>query len=196
MTLKEYLAASVEAPGPPRGKGVESDWFEVSKLDLNSGLLWMGDPQCSWSEAEDDDCSIQLPPGPYLLLAKGIDYGGRRFVSRVRIVSEAAPDVVTLSEEIDDTGTDSGRLGFADCHSLRAAYAATCGDDDDEFLDMIEEGITGPIGVFKPDPDGVGELVYLRSGMGDGGGPVLQLTDETGNVVGVEHEFIDPNDEW
>ena len=196
MRLQDFLAESIESPGPPRGHGVETDWLDVDDLSIKSGLLWIGDPQCSWSETQDDDCSISMPPGSYRLHAKGIDIGGRRFVSRIRLLLVTVLDDVTLGGEISDTGTDSGRIGIADCVAIRAAYEATCGDDDDEFLDMIEDQISGQIGVFQPDPEGEGKLHYLRSGMGDGSCAVAQVVSQAGDRVGIECEFIDADVEW
>lgn len=196
MKLQDFLSESIESPGPPRGRGVETDWLDVDTLPLESGLLWIGDPQCSWSETQDDDCSISLPPGSYRLLAKGIDIGGKRFVSRIRLLSAMVLEDVSLGDEIADTGTDSGRLGVADCVAIRTAYEATCGDDDDEFLDMVEDGVTGHIGVFQPDPEGESRLLYLRSGMGDGSCSVVQVVSQAGDLVGVECEFIDAEIEW
>jgi hypothetical protein len=193
MTLEEFLEDSREGKPPEGTVGVETDWLPVATLKLTTGRLWIGDPQFAWAEAnEGEGCVIDLPRDDYHIEAKGIDFEGVRFASRVRIYRDGSREI-TASDAFGDAGTDSAQIGIADQMALKASFYAACGDDVDAALDMLEENIDSAVGIFEPDPGGAGCLVYLPSGMGDGGGPVLRLLSD-GQCVGIEQEFIDASE--
>ena len=75
-------------------------------------------------------------------------------------------------------------------HPHKASFDAAFGDDVDAALEALEENVDTDVGVFEPQPGGDGRLVFMPSGLGDGGGPVLKLLSD-GQCVGIEHEFID-----
>lgn len=195
MTLEEFLQESSEDEPADGTIGVETDWLSVAPLKLTTGRLWIGDPQFAWAEAnEGEGCIIGVPVGDYHVEAKGIDFNGSRFVSRVRVYRDGSHDI-SVGDPFGDAGTDSAQIGVADQKALKASFDAACGDDVDAALDMLEENINSNVGVFEPDPRGDGRLIYLPSGVGDGGGPVLQLLSN-GQCVGIEHEFIDANEPY
>lgn len=190
MTLEQFLNDSNGEFPEPASTGVESDWLYVATLRVPTGALWIGDPQFSWAEAnEGEGCVIEVLEGEYRVEAKGIDFDGARFASRIRVYRNGSNDIV-VGDECGEAGTDSGQIGVADQKALKAAFDAVCGDDVDAALDLLESGISSPMGTFQPDPDGEGRLVFLPSGVGDGGGPVLQLMSND-QCVGIEHQFID-----
>jgi hypothetical protein len=195
MTLEEYLQESRDDEPADGIVGVESDWLSVAAMKVTTGTLWIGDPEFSWAEAnEGEGCLIDLPIGDYRVEAKGIDFNGSRFVSRVRVSRDGSQDV-TVGDVFGDAGTDSAQIGVADQKALKSSFDAACGDDVDAALNMLEENINSNVGIFEPDPDGDGRLVYLPSGLGDGGGPVLQLLSN-GQCVGIEFEVIDANEPY
>ena len=190
MTLEEYLQDSRDELPPDGAVGTETEWLSVATLELTTGKLWIGDPQFAWAEAnEGEGCLIELPNGSYQVEAKGVDFAGSRFVSRIRVYRAGSTDIA-VGDEIGEAGTDSAQIGVADQQALKAAFDESCGDDVDAALDMLEENIDGAVGVFEPVPDGDGRLVFLPSGVGDGGGPVFELL-EGRERVGIEHAFID-----
>ena len=196
MSLKRFLAMSWGTLPAEGTVGVETDWLDVASLRVVSGHIWIGDPQFAWAEAnEGGGCVIELPSGNYIVEAKGIAFGrprflrGSRFVSRVRVRQEGTqqPEVGDI---VGDAGTDSGQIGIADPIALKSSFDAVCGDDVDRALDMLEKGIHSRIGIFCPARGrDDGRLVYLPSGFGDGGGPVVRLLNDH-ECVGLEHEFI------
>lgn len=170
--------------------GVESGWLPVATLELVTGVLWIGDSQFSWAEAnEQEGCRVMLPNGVYQVEARGIDFAGTRLASRLRVRLARATEVA-VGDEIGEAETDSAQVGVADPGALKSAFDAACGDDEDAALDLLEEGTESAPGVFEPQPGKPGRLVYVPSGLGDGGGPVLELLS-AGERVGVEHAFID-----
>jgi hypothetical protein len=175
--------------------GVETDWLDVASLRVVSGKIWIGDPQFAWAEAnEGEGCVVELPAGNYTVEAKGIAFGrprflrGSRFVSRVRVRQEGT-QLLTAGDVVGEAETDSGQIGIADPTALKSSFDAVCGDDVDRALDMLEKGINARIGIFEPDRRSDGRIVYLPSGFGDGGGPVVRL-QHGHECVGLEHEFI------
>lgn len=194
MSLKRFLAMSWGMLPAEGAVGVETDWLSVARLRVVSGRIWIGDPQFAWAEANDAGCGIEMPAGNYLVEAKGIAFGrprflrGLRFVSRVRVRQEGAQPL-RIGDVVGEAGTDSGQIGIADPVELKSSFDAVCGDDVDRALDMLEKGIRRQIGVFRPARGRDGCVVYLPSGFGDGGGPVVRLLNDHA-CVGLEHEFI------
>ncbi len=195
MSLKRFLALSWGSLPKEGAVGIETDWLHVASFRVVSGNVWIGDPQFSWAEANGGDgCVIAVPPGRYVVEAKGIAFGSlrflriSRFVSRVRVRAEAAQPLRS-DEIVGEAETDSGQIGIADPIALKSSFDAVCGKDVDRALDMLEKRINARIGVFKPSRGHDGRLIYLPSGFGDGGGPVVRLLDGE-QCVGLEHEFI------
>ena len=195
MTLKAYLQQSSEDQPAESTVGVETDWMMLATLKLTTGRLWIGDPQFAWAEAnEGEGCVIDLPVGVYHVEAKGIDFNGSRFASRIRVYREGSQDI-TFGDPFGTAETDSAQIGVADQKALKSSFDTACGDDVDAALHMLEENIDSIVGVFEPVPGGDGRLVYVPSGLGDGGGVVLQLLSD-GQCVGIEHEFINANEPY
>jgi hypothetical protein len=89
MRLSDYLEKN-EPGDPPAGTiGAESDWLEVGTLEVTTGSLWAGDPYLC---TPDDGCVVKVPPGTYIVEAKGMDFDGRRRVSRMRAYLEDSTD--------------------------------------------------------------------------------------------------------
>lgn len=190
MTLREYLRISRPAAPPSGAIGAESEWMAVADLESTAGTLWIGDPQFFWAEAyEGGGCRVDVSVGSYVVEAKGIDFNGSLYVSRLRVVRQGATEC-SPGGIVGEAETDSAQLGIADIGALKAALAAACGDDEDVAFDLLEEGVDGDIGVFEPQPGHAGRLVYLPSGFGDGGGPVWELVSGR-TRIGFEHEMID-----
>ncbi|MDP6442207.1 MAG: hypothetical protein QGG36_07885 [Pirellulaceae bacterium] len=195
MTLNEYLEQSRDEEAPRGTVGRESEWMTVATLTVKSGRLWIGDPQFSWAEAnEGEGCVVDVPPGEYQVEAKGVDFAGVRVVRSVRAYLSGSAELVQ-GAEVDEAGTDSGQIGLADQPELKASFDVACGDDVDAALDMLEEGVDGPVGVFEPVAGGSGKVVFLPSGFGDGGGPVIELQSDAARV-GIEHAFFAPDEPY
>lgn len=193
MSLRDFLNASSSDEPDPGTIGNETDWFKVGTLPIPTGHLWMGDPQMSWAEASSEDgCVVIVPSGIYRVEAKGIDFNGSRFVSRIRVLLDGVGEV-TLGDECGEAGTDSGQIGVADQQALKSAFEARFGDDVDAALECLEDAFHSEVGVFVPEPGSETSLVYVPSGFGDGGGPVFQLLSGE-KCVGIEHAFIDASD--
>lgn len=111
-----------------------------------------------------------------------------RFVSGFR-VRKRGTQQPTRGGVVGDAGTDSGQIGIADPVALKSSFDTVCGDDVDRALNLLAKGIKSRVGIFRPKRGGAGCLVYLPSGFGDGGGPVVQLLQD-GECVGLEHEMI------
>ena len=195
MALKRFLFMSGGNLPADGAVGAETDWLYVASLRVVSGFLWIGDPQFSWAEAnEGGEDAIEVASGNYIVEAKGIAFGrprllrGSRFVSRVRVRREGIQRF-QIGDVAGEAETDSGQIGIADPAALKSSFDAVCGDDVDRALRMLENGITSRIGVFDPKRGSDGRLVYLPSGYGDGGGPVVRLLRGE-ECVGIEHEFI------
>ena len=195
MTLRSFLAMSWGRLPAEDAVGVETDWLAVARLRVKSGAIWIGDPQFAWAEAnEDSGCVVAVAAGDYAVEAKGIAFGraqflrASRFVSRVRVRKQGVAQPTT-GDVVGEAGTDSGQIGIADPAALKSSFDAACGNDVDRALDMLKKGISSRIGVFDPKRGSDGRLVYLPSGFGDGGGPVVRLLDAR-ECIGLEHEFI------
>lgn len=193
MTLQEYLQSSRAAEPTSGAIGAESEWMAVADLEATAGTLWIGDPQFCWAEAyERGGCRVDVPVGNYVVEARGIDFNGSRYVSRLRVIRQGATEC-SSGGIVGEAETDSAQLGIADIGALKAALAAACGEDEDVAFDLLEEGVDADIGVFEPQPGHAGRLIYLPSGFGDGGGPVWELVS-SGARIGIEHEMIDASE--
>ena len=190
MTLRDFLNDSRGGQPAEGAVGAETDWMPVALLELTTGRLWIGDTQFAWAEAnEGEGCVVEVPPGDYRVEAKGIDFEGSRFVSRMRVLREGSQDA-TVGDVVGEVKTDSAQIGVADQIALKAAFDAACGDDGDAAVEMLEANTNADVGIFQPDPRGDTRLVYMWSGHGDGGYSVMQLLSG-GQCVGIECEFID-----
>ncbi len=100
---------------------------------------------------------------------------------------------ITVGSSFGNAGTDSASIGIADQKAIKASLDATFGHDIDAMLKLIEVHWTTSVGVIDPEPSGDGRLVYMQSGFGDCGGPVLRLLSDD-QPVGLEFEFINANE--
>jgi hypothetical protein len=188
VKLKAYLAKGKEAP--PKGPtSKETTWMFVERLVVSTGKLWIGDPRMSWAECRNDEgCTLKLPNGTYVVEAKAQEFGAPRLVTRLRAYLDEAEDLKP-GKEIGEAGTDSGQMGVCDPKLLMAAFAAAFENDEDQILDSLESAFDDHCGIYRPKPKTDGCIVYVPSGFGDGGGPVLELRSGR-RTVGFETKFI------
>lgn len=188
MKLKAYLANGKSTP--PRAPDCkETDWMLVDRFVVSCGTIWIGDPVFSWAECRDSSgCTLNVPSGVYVVEAKARDFGGTRLVTRMRVYLDASGEL-TLGTAIGDAGTDSGQLGVCDPELIIQAFAAAFANDEDQILDSLKSAFDDSCGVYRPNAKAEGCVVYVPSGYGDGGGPVLELRAGR-RAVGLETEFI------
>jgi hypothetical protein len=163
MDLETYIGDNEFGLQPPAERGVETDWLPLLELDVPSGRLWMGDPCMLHAE---DGCCIDVPPGRYAVEAKCLDFGGDKFISRLR--AYPCGTAVSVGDEVGETGTDSAAIGVAD---IVEAEAALAGQGDDVY-ERLDEQVSGRCGIVRLD-QGV-DVPYVNSGIGDGSGPPLR----------------------
>src|SRR5262245_49451770 len=78
VRLADVLQKNNRGDQPAGTVAVESDWLEVGTLEVTTGSLWAGDPCVCNGE---DGCVVKVPRGKYLVLAKSMDFAGRKRVS-------------------------------------------------------------------------------------------------------------------
>lgn len=171
------------------GIGRESDWLEFAKLSAPSGRLYVMDPGMLPDAA--DGCAINLPPGEYSITAKVITYWKDSRVSRLRIAQPGATG--TVGGKIGEVSTDLGTIGLADYERYFAAWNS----DADGFQDSVSHEIpeSGICKIAKISAGSGVEIPFVEAGFGDGCYPILSLED-AGNLVGVELEFIQPDEPY
>jgi hypothetical protein len=186
MKLADYLKKG-RRDFPPRGTvGVETDWLDVgASVEVTTGALWAGDPYVCNAE---DGCVVKVPAGTYVLQAKGMEFAGRRRVSRLRVVREGV-DNAAPGKRVGETLTDVGLMAVCDIGALDEAV----GGDYDAF----QEGITAhdfkDWGVVRFTVKKPITIAYVASGFGDCDAPVWELRAKgRRGRVGMELEFIPP----
>jgi hypothetical protein len=190
MRLKTYLSKGNEEEPKSGTVGKESKWMLVGRLNVKSGILWIGDPEFAWAELDSGDgCEVKVPPGKYVVEAKGIDFDGARFVAAMRAYLDDSENLKT-GKEIGEAGTDTGQIGVADPNLLKAAWEKAFGGDEDKILEALEDGFDEECGIHYPKPRTDGCIVYVPSGFGDGGGPVCEIKSGR-KRVGIEASFIE-----
>jgi hypothetical protein len=170
--------------------GRDLGWFDVAQLDLKSGTLWVGDPAFSWAElAGGDGNRITLEPGRYLVSAFVMAFGGGNFIARLRVCCVGTSEP-RLGGELAQAVTDSAAVGVCDAEQMLVAYRAEFGDDRNAGALFLENFDFQRAGLLRVAKETGPALVYVQSGFGDGGGPVLELLEDD-RRVGVELPFIE-----
>ena len=184
MKLADFLKENKRGDPPPGTAGVESDWLDVATVRVTTGSLWAGDPSvCN----ADVGCTVKVPAGEYAVQSKAMDFGGRKRVSRLRVVLDPAANP-RLGKQVGETGTDTARMSICDIAALDDAI----GGDDDRFQEQITAHDYKDCGVLKFRMKKIISMPYVSTGFGDGGFPVFELRSGR-RRVGLELEFIPPN---
>jgi len=111
VKLADFLKKNKPGDPPVGTVGVESDWLEVGTLQVTTGSLWAGDPYvCNG----DDGCFVKVPAGPYVLMAKAMDFAGRKRVSRLRVFLESAGKLV-LGKKVGEADIHDSSLRYCRC---------------------------------------------------------------------------------
>jgi hypothetical protein len=182
VKLADYLEKNKRGDPPVGTVGVESDWLEVGTFEVTKGSLWAGDPYVCNAEG---GCVVKIPTGSYRVQAKGMDFAGRKLVSRMRVVHEAAGDPA-LGKEIGETGTDTAKIAVCDISALDAAI----GGDNERFQELITEHDFKDCGIVEFKMKKPVSMPYVTTGS-DGGWPVFELRAGR-RRVGIELEFMPP----
>src|SRR5204863_729713 len=77
-------------------------------------------------------CVVEVPKGKYVLLAKAMDFDGRKRISRLRVVLEGV-DEPRVGKEVGETSTDVALMAVCDIVALNEAI----GGDNDKFQDLV-----------------------------------------------------------
>ena len=98
-------------------------------------------------------------------------------------------EALKLGKEIGTAGTDSGQIGVCDPKLLLAAFATAFDNNEDQIFNSLASGFDDCCGVYRPKVGTAGCVVYVPSGFGDGGGPVVELRAGR-RTVGLTTNFI------
>lgn len=181
MTISEYLADSIADLPAPGTTGIENDWLPVTTLFVTHGSLWAGDPHTVDAE---QGVLIEVPNGQYAFEAKGMDFAGRRAVSRIR-ASPIGVQAMSLGRHIGDTGTDTGMIAVCDLRALNNVVQEQ-GEVFQETVMNHSYQLSGEIHVaIGPGFD----LPYVAVAFGDTGAKAFELQSDD-SCVGFELEFL------
>jgi hypothetical protein len=183
MTLSEYFKHSKPDLPPLGTAGTETHWLPVTSFRVSNGSLWAGDPYVVNAEA---GILIDVPNGEYALEARGMDFAGRRVVSRIRAyLNTVQPH--TVNQQIGDTCTDTGMIAVCDLRALNEAIQG----QDDAFQDAVMNHNYQNCGLIQIHAGRGFDLPYVSTAFGDAGGKVFEI--ESGGIrVGFELEFLAP----
>ena len=183
MKLADFLKKNKPGDPPVGTVGVESDWLEVGTLQVTTGSLWAGDPYvCNG----DDGCFVKVPAGPYVLMAKAMDFAGRKRVSRLRVFLESAGKLV-LGKKVGEADIDTATIAVCDI----AAVDDAIGDDRAHFAELITQHAYEDYGVVEFRMKKPIAIPYVATGFGDDSYPVFELRSGR-RRVGIETEFLPP----
>lgn len=173
-------------PGTPSR---DVGWYEIAPLSLRSGELWVGDPEFSWAELnEGEGITVALEPGDYIDRAYVVAFGNGNFVSRLRICRNNVHEPVR-GAELAQAGTDSASIGVCDAGEVLAAFRSRFKDDINAAARFLEDFDYARVGLLHPRGNAGAAVIYLKGGLGDGGGPFYELLDGD-RRVGIELPFI------
>lgn len=184
MNLADYLKKT-RRDFPPAGTvGVESDWLDVgASLEVTTGALWAGDPYVCNAE---DGCVVNVPAGTYVLQAKGMDFAGRKRVSRLRVVLQGV-DQPVVGKTVGETLTDTATMAVCDVAAVDEAIAG----ENDRFQELVVDHNYKDFGVIRFTMAKPIAIPYVATGFGDCDAPVRVLRSGR-RVVGMEVEFLPP----
>lgn len=164
-------------------------WCRLCELTLDSGELWIGDPQMSWAESRGHcGCIVRLPAGKYRVSVALVTFGQGFFTSRLRVCQKGIRKA-TVGKEIGQAGTDSAQIGVCDIRAIKRAYEIAFPDSDDGVFEFFDEYLNPRAGILQPIGLRGARLPFVNSGLGDGMGPVLELRSGP-KRIGVDAEFI------
>ncbi len=166
--------------------GEESDWLDVGTVTIQSSHISVGDAILF----PGDQSEIEIDNGPYMIQAKGIDYGNDRRISRLR----ACQIPVTIqSKRRNAISVVFARVGICDpTLFLRALEANTNGGKDLDLYNAVYSDLLNAMyGVITLDDQ---NMVFVSSGWGSGQYDVYELW-LSGHSVGFEITFINIDEE-
>lgn len=187
MRIAEFI--NTRSRAPKRGTvAVAVGWCRLGDLLLDSGELWIGDPQMSWAESrEHGGCIVRLRAGRYRVSFGLVTFGQGLFTSRLRVCQQGIRQV-TVGKELGQVGTDSAQIGVCDIRAIKRAYEIAFPDYDEAFA-YFDKNLKPRAGILRPNGQRGACLPFVESGFGDGMGPVVELRSGA-KRVGVDAEFI------
>jgi hypothetical protein len=185
MRLEEYLAQPISALS--HTNGIESPWLDIDTINLLSGQFSIGDP----TYFPGDQVFCECPLGIYLVQTKIMDYGSDRRFGRLRAILRNQPSTMEL---IGDISVDFASVGICD-HPLFLAATQPFAQDEEQFFALYANKLNDAYGRIVLPADPRVAMIFVSSGWGDGGYPVYRLVAEQ-QIIGVEVEFIDPDEEY
>jgi hypothetical protein len=181
-TIEEFWLSPMNEPLRSGGRGIESDWLLVSRMDLHSGKVWIG-PEGAPIRSENG-LELDVPNGQMIIEARMMVYGNRKFISRSRIKREDAfVGVSTVAGEVDVPNgwvTIAVPFGWLNADSFREATKTAIEQTNKPFASVLDTS--------QPNR----HLILLRTGFGPGKYKVYRLRSSLG-WAGYEMEFIAPN---
>jgi hypothetical protein len=183
VKLAKFLEKNKRGDPSAGTAGAESHWLDVGTLESSTGSLWAGDPYTCNAEA---GCIVKVPPGIYVIQAKAMDFSGRKRVSRLRVVLQAAGKP-SLGKQVGETCTDTATMAVCDIGALDDAV----GVEYERFQELVSQHDYQDCGSVRLQMQKPIEMPYVSTGFGDGGFPVFELSSGPRHV-GMEVEFIPP----
>jgi hypothetical protein len=181
-TIEEFWQRPMNEPLRSGGRGIESDWLIVSRIDLNSGKVWIG-PEGA-SIRSQHGLELDVPNGQMIIEARMMVYGSKKFISRFRIKREDAfVGVSTVAGEINVPNgwvTIAVPFSWLNAESFREATKTAIEQTDRPFASVLDTS--------QPNR----HLILLRTGFGPGKYKIYRLRSSLG-WAGYEMEFIAPN---
>ena len=177
--LKKIFPSGVDTQNssmPPASGG----WETVNTLIVTKKSLWVGD---LFIADRDDGRMIEVPNGDYKIDTKRAQtkYGDQ--IIRIRI-SPSLKTGFKIGSHIGAISIDRATMGICDMNALDIAV----GGRNDDFQDHIEELHLDDFGEIKFKLASDLEIIYLKTGKGDGTYPVFALTDAD-KTIGLEIEI-------
>ncbi len=187
MTVKEFMESPDGVGSAPGVRGPETDWLHVCDFKVQGRQITAIDPGPG-----GDPIEIQVEPGDFVVEAKCIAFGRDKRISRMRVRPNGSEP--QLGRCLGTTSVDEGTLAVFDDEPMEAFMA----DDDEAYGDWLVDELfmpDGPCGSI-PCQGGNTTVPYVDAGFGDGAYPAYELTDASGKAVGLEVEFIGPDEDY
>ncbi len=176
MTLDDFLAHK----SPDRK---QTDWLHLCDFAMKGRRMLAIDPGPG-----GDPVAVEVEPGDFVVEVKGMILGADTLIARMRV--RAKNSSPKLGKSLGTTGIDDGTLAVFDDEPITTFMES----DEEGYAEWMDEHLfmlDGPCGVVPCEPAGT-TVPYVETGFGDGSYPAYELTDDSGQVVGLEVEFIKP----